>query len=426
MLDTPLKKLSERTHQMQVDVNIRCQQQLLTDPVFIQKLRTFKFAKDYIQFKPSTPQDNLTIFHCATPSPTNQLFQQRITANQEIDRQEIAGDDKTKLAKKNNKLFYQDKITTIDDAIKTLSNFWFLTTLIWQHAPLFWTYMQSTIKTLQSNQGMLWTDAMHSHNQIPVNLLLDTQALLTQAVVTARNGNIIQQATNNTPINPADTLNLKLIHTHCSKCLSNSICDGNSSKYLGIHDFHKEIQTQVTSNSNNDTNPSPTKWTRDDPDNAKGGIFKFTGTSLPTFNGIMIPYHKTRKLVKICAHNTIEGEFCNFEFNQCNKVHFHLINYIRDQATKEKINQHVQDTTGLSFTTTNSGQWTMTNYTCKYNNAQLLIMHIYHSHKSHRPNSINQTTSLFISWMQRREDPPTTTPQHIQMWKEANTNTISK
>ena len=130
---------------------------LILDPVFNRKLQIASWHSDNIITNPQCLKDEIMLFNLATPPTSNQEFIERLTNVKNIQQQEQAGDDKTKLAKKIGELYYKGYISTPTKAINVAGNFSGLLTMIYTNIPtnppLIWTMIQDLMDAMRDTQS---------------------------------------------------------------------------------------------------------------------------------------------------------------------------------------------------------------------------------------------------------------------------------
>ena len=132
----------------------------MMDATFVTCLRNFNWASEPLASDPAGIKDKLGVYHLANPRSDTTSYQIRVESGRALLRQELVGEDKSKLEKKSTELYHNGQMDSGPDILIMLANFWAFGTFAVRdfktHPPMIWLAMAACDKALVSQMGRKW------------------------------------------------------------------------------------------------------------------------------------------------------------------------------------------------------------------------------------------------------------------------------
>jgi hypothetical protein len=358
------------------------------DGVFVQCLRSFRWAKDPFNMDKESVRDRLGIPHFAAPRQETVQYKERVAAGRTIFRQEQVGEDKSRLSRKLSELYRFGRMQNAASIHVMLANFWLFGVLAIKdfaiHPPDIWITLKEFLTALKSPQGKNWTGLHVSVPHVFYHMVGDLHGMIIPFVDLASTYNYNEAVKNNQPI-AAQAYADALYHamTHVLR-LRTVFASGDLGEYRDVPLLMSLFSIATDSDgTRSDTTPikrepprRPQQAVTPDerptgrptqravaptltPDQIKvlktRGLVGFKGQRKPPVaNDIWVDNPKTKKKSMLCSNFSTVGYYCRFG-DACGFFHFRSLRDLLE-GPRAAYKAFVEQSDQLAFCIVRDGQ----------------------------------------------------------------------
>jgi hypothetical protein len=316
---------------------------------------------------------NLAVF--AVPSRKSQTFLNRMHSDNTTASQEAVGEEATKMAKKNNELYIDGKLSTAEDIKTLLCNLRIIGLAMcstFEESEM-WKALAAGENVLRTINGGHWISLAGNDNpQVALNLLVDFQDVLNQYVQIANTSEYRTALADKEPISPVAYQRANALGEEITKTLFAAV----QRSHLGQYQTNIPVVSRAFTHMRlparggrgappngappNDTmprGPAPNPAVPRNPGRANAqmpageqerGFLKWSGSGPPPICHVTVKLSTMDSAERICTKFCVQGSVCNYG-TRCKFAHPTAFHQIPNTPAKEAFVTFVKRAPNLAF-----------------------------------------------------------------------------
>lgn len=176
----------------------------LVDAMLVSAIKHYQFLFESVNADPHQVTTKVTLANFAEPHKTSVLYTERLVKNRLIQTQELVGEEKTKVGKKNTVMYTGGRLSTVDDIAHLIRNFRFffgifITNFDESEA---WKAIAQFETVLHSKGGSRLAQLAESQAQVGLNLFIEVQMIFSNFMAIGNDMKLVKAAKEGAPIDP--------------------------------------------------------------------------------------------------------------------------------------------------------------------------------------------------------------------------------